>query len=164
MIFYAQKCAIDQFNAEEVCVLLSSLDELVTKNTKAETYGCFLAPQEEVLGFYLSEDTFTKRHMDDVIQDILYEMSYFGWQGEERETVVQELREIEERIENGTLKTVSRTWEELWELCGIEPEEVDPHEEELTREIRTKIFAYNDYHREKQMKAVISQHCQIKHT
>ena len=71
----------------------------------------------------------------------------------------QFLREVEKEIKEGTLKAKSWSPEELRKLCGFEPEEVDPHEDELLHAIRKQIFAYNDYQRKKQMKAVIAQYC-----
>ena len=57
--------------------------------------------QEEIVGFLVSDTEFTQREIYEVLADVLYEASFFGYEQERLEDKIQKLRRAEKAIEEG---------------------------------------------------------------
>lgn len=64
-------------------------------------YAYEFKPQSEIAGFYIANTKYVNDNIYEVLADILYEASFFGYDQERKEKVKVELNEAIEEIKNG---------------------------------------------------------------
>ncbi|KRL78260.1 DUF6557 family protein [Ligilactobacillus equi] len=62
---------------------LTPLKELKELGSQAYSYAYEFTPQAEVLGYFIAENKLTTYYLEDLLVEILYEMSFFGLKQEE---------------------------------------------------------------------------------
>lgn len=76
---------------------LVHLDELIKMGSKCENYMYGFAKQSEIVGFLVADTPLTKRHIYDLMSDVLYQASYFGY---EQEYLQEEMGKLTVSLEN----------------------------------------------------------------
>ncbi len=99
----------DAYNQKSKCEMTTT-NSLKEKGVKAETYDFSDAPHNEVIGYYVSDDAYTQEHITDVLAEVLYENSWFGYKHENvvKEIEEQELSKMEEALKNHAQEAGSR--------------------------------------------------------
>ena len=77
---------------------LANLEDIFEFGDKAENYSYLACYQEEIVGFYVAETSLTQRYIYDLMIDVMYEASFYGYEDEEK----AELLKTIEEFENGT--------------------------------------------------------------
>ncbi len=151
MVFFA--CRQYDDGMESVAVSLCGNEELCTAE-KPDSYAWDLTPFSEVLGYYIAETKLTIGKIYDVLAGIIEEMTFFGFDPEEREKekAKEDLLAAIEEIEDGNCDTEKYyTLDEFRERLGMKPREPDPEGDELKRDIVRAECAYNAYQRKKEI-------------
>jgi len=132
---------------------LVCVEELLTEGVEAKTYSYIMDAQETIMGFYVGENEFTQRHLDELLAEVLYEASFFGFNQEKRQQTIRELDETIKEYENGSGESIDM--EDLWAELGLEWEERDETERELYHAVTKAIYEYNEHMKRKELQAVL---------
>lgn len=124
---------------------LAKLEDIRGSNTKVERYSCLLIKQEIVMGYFIANTELTQFYIYDILAYILHEMSFFGFEQEEREEVVLQLEQGMIDVELG--KTETYSMEEVFEKIGCRflKEDQDVVRNELLHTVAEDIVKLNDY-------------------
>ena len=133
----------------EIEVLLSCCEDIL-HNTSPEHYGWEFQPWAQVLGSFIADTELTVTHIDDVLAEILYEMSFFGfdqtqWEANQAEFTEGLQKSIEE-AENGRTYPI----EDLWAEFGLSREKPDEVAEELKSKVMQAELEYAQYCRKRE--------------
>ncbi len=143
MVFFA----VELFNLDNprTEARLVSLKEL--ENDHVETYGWSVTDREEWLGYHIADTKLTLSNISEMLANILYEASFYGYTREEfekgREELWQSIQEGEKEIEEG--RGTTYTFEEFRAKLGLPQEESDSREEELQEAVRDAENALYNY-------------------
>ena len=144
---------------------LVHVSELQEKGVEAEDYSYVLCPHGQVAGFFVADTKRTQECLLDLMTDVLYEASFFGYTKEDLDKAIKEVEEAENEIdaEEGDEDGVED--EELAETSDV-PEEKRPARELKTEEeiklekaYRKAREAYGDYLRKKALREVFVSVC-----
>ena len=140
---------------EEVQASLVCLEELMEAKDldKVSTYAYTYDSQEEIMGYLIADTEYTKRNIYDIIVEILWEGSFFGYKNEKLQEARSSLEEAIKESENGN--GTFYTLEDLKDHLGIEDEEVDEEAEALSYKIREAFMQYNSYKKTKELSKVL---------
>ena len=132
--------------SEPVFSLVHIKEILETKDlTKINIYAYELSSNEEIMGYLVSNSEYTQNHLYELMTDVLYEASFFGYEEDKKYEVRQELKdalkEIEEGVEN--LKSYDEFKEKY--LSDIYTYKPDSIQEELKHKIMKDIQEFNKY-------------------
>ena len=158
MYFFANKHLDEELGGIE-CSLIC-MEELEEKPIEQiESYSYILDRQEEIMGIIIAETDLSKAHIIELLVDIMYEASWFGF--EKRASGQRTGRGFNEAIreaEEG--RTVEFDPDEFRKKYGLEPEfkePVDEKEEQLRHDCfkdRIYISSVFIYERTEESKAV----------
>ena len=112
---------------------------------RPQTYAYEFCPQEEIISFFVAETPYTKKYIMDLIVDVLYEASFFGYNESIKEEEKQKLDEAVEEIKDPDYLDSAYSWEEFKIEHNIEDDEVDEVEKALRNEVLDDLHEYNDY-------------------
>lgn len=129
---------------------LVCIQDLKEKGEDVDTYGYMFIKQNEVMGYMISDEEFTQKNLYDVLADVLYEASFFGFEQERLEEEMQKLDESIKEVEEGNCE--SYTLEELREELGVEKEETDETADELQRKVWEATYAHDLYCKREELK------------
>ena len=118
-----------------------------------QTYSWILTDFDEVMGYYIAETETTVRNINDVLAQIIYEMTFFGYSQEDIEKERLELEEAAKEAEEG--KTIPA--EKLFADLGIETHQHDEEDTELLRKIYNMENEYNQHWLRKEVEKVKEQ-------
>ncbi|WP_267202603.1 DUF6557 family protein [Limosilactobacillus kribbianus] len=103
------------------------------------TYGYELTPMAETLGYLIIKTWRTKYYMNELLVDIMYEMSWFGYRQEGLKKEIHQLKKADKEIKKGKLKSsAAHNRKELSEMFGIDitdEDHFDRYEHQLQHEI-----------------------------
>lgn len=146
-IFYAVHTMEGQYS--RVKADLSRRDDIL-KDELPEHYAWEFTDWEQVLGWRIADTKLTLDHMDDVLADILFEMSFFGTDPEEwkqrKAEIEASLDESMEEIRNGD----SRSAEEVFAEFGLPRDEPDEEADELDSHITIAVVEYDIHSRKRE--------------
>ena len=128
-ILYAHKEIWDTAWCGDIATDLVYADEVLNAAdlSEVEHYAYEFTPQEEALGYFVADTKLTQDHLYDVVVSFLYEVSFFGYEQEDREE---------------KLLLFEKDW--INEI-GIPKDEKSTEEEKLDHEVLESISKYNKY-------------------
>ena len=125
----------------EMDTYMCYLDDIMRDDSPthyAYTYTDFA----QVMGFYIAGTPYVKKHIDEILVDILYEMSFTGYTQEEKDA---ERRKLEEAIEECKDESNLISIDELYASYGIEREPPDEEADALRRKVYEAENAFNQF-------------------
>ena len=111
-IIYAFNTLTDDLD-DSVCTELINREDLIEDPEKCENYGYMLSPFSEILGFLVADNKYTQNHIYEVIADVMWEASWFGYRQERLEEELESLNEAEEQVENGEYLSVDEAFADI---------------------------------------------------
>ena len=125
---------------------------------KIESYGYEFSPQAEIVGYKVSDNDYTQKNIYDLMADVLFESSFFGYEEDDKKEELNELKEAIEEVkeyEKEGKSLPSFDFEEWADGLGIyRPDEV---EESISRRVTEAIIEYNKYSFIKEMRKIWNQ-------
>ena len=101
-IFFVHRCIKDDINGQTFQLIF--LNELKEKREATQSYGYNFIEQEKIMGYWVAETSLTKYYLEDLMVDILYEASFFGFT---QEHLQEEKDELDRRIAEDDSETIS---------------------------------------------------------
>ena len=146
-IFFCHKAyGRDMKNPETVLCLESDILEC----DNPQTYSWILTDFDEIMGYYIAETESTIKSINDVLAQIIYEMTFFGYTQEDIEKGRLELEEAAKEADEGKVVSMETTFADL----GIEPQPRDEEDIEMLGEIYSMENEYNKLLLRKEIKNV----------
>ena len=99
---------------------LCCLDELKADPVNCQNYGYMMTEFSEILGFLVADNQYTQGNIYEVIADVMYEASWYGYRQERLEDALKSLEEADEELEKGGGKTYGSADELFKDLLGEE--------------------------------------------
>ncbi|EEJ71926.1 DUF6557 family protein [Lactobacillus ultunensis] len=124
---------------------LTFLNEIYQKDNP-QNYGYELTNRDEIMGYLVSDDGLTQYYLEDLIVDILYNASFWGYDNEtfkkEQERIFQELKESEDEDLGKSM-----TLEEFEKEMGIasHPPKLTKTEKELEDKASRANYQFSEY-------------------
>jgi len=147
-VLFAHKC---YRGYEEVSGSLVCLDEIMTKGLDAARYSYIWDYQETIMTFFVADTEYTQKHLIELLTDVLYKASYWGFRQERMEQMHRELEAALEEAEKED--AISYDVEMVFADLGVEPR--DEKEKELHYVITRAEHEYNQYLVRKELQALI---------
>ena len=144
---------MQQDGAEEDTASLVCRQELRDKGLEAETYSYVFDRQAKIMGFKVSDAAYTQKNLIELLTDVMYEASFFGFEQQHLDEELQKLEFSIKEFEEGTATTY--TMEEVWEHFGFEKEERDETADELWHAITRAVVEYNQYQKKKELQTLM---------
>ena len=146
------------------CHGLVHVSELQEKGVEAEDYSYVLCPHGEVAGFFVADTKRTQDHLLELMTDVLYEASFFGYTKEDLDSAIKEMEEEEMEIdaeEENDETGEGETDEALVESEMKRParEEKTENETELEKAYWKAYGDYGDFLRQKALREVFISVC-----
>ena len=146
------------------CHGLVHVSELQEKGVEAEDYSYVLCPHGEVAGFFVADTKRTQDHLLELMTDVLYEASFFGYTKEDLDAAIKEMEEEEMEIdaeEENDEAGEGETDEALVESEMKRParEEKTENETELEKAYWKACGDYGDFLRQKALREVFISVC-----
>ena len=105
-LFYAFKTISDLSKCKsEPCFPYVNLEDVIEQGEEATNYGYDLDPQSEIMGYFVSDDEYTQQNIYELMADVMFEASWFGFADESKDDFVDDLADKINRLEGGTLET-----------------------------------------------------------
>lgn len=127
---------------------LCCLDELKADPENCQNYGYLMTEFSEILGFLVADNQYTQGNIYEVIADVMYEASWYGYRQERLEAARKSLEEADEEIKKGSGKTYDSTDELFKDLLG----------EEYYNEIKDSTYHETDKEKELEYAAQKARH------
>ena len=105
------------------------------------------------MGYYIAETESTIRNINDVLAQIVYEMTFFGYSQEDIEEGRLELEEAAKSADEGKVISIETTFADL----GIELQQNDEEDTEMLRKIYSMENEYNQHWLRKEVEKVREQ-------
>ena len=137
-IFFASREFREGF--QEICVHMCYISAL-KQDAEPQCYSWILTDHAEVMGYWIAETELTINNILNVLVEILYETSFFGYTQEAITQEREHLMQSEKEIEQGETYTA----EELRKRLGLPPDVRDSDEEELVRKVRAAEYDYSSF-------------------
>lgn len=119
-IIYAYNSIMRDDLHGKVCTEMLYRDDLLEDPEKCENYSYILSDRAEVLGFLVADNKFTQNNIYEVIADVMWEATWFGYRQEDIDDEVESLKASEEEIERGECKSFSSVDEMFTDILGEE--------------------------------------------
>jgi hypothetical protein len=148
-ILFAYKYIND--GVEDVTLSLVYKNEILEKGIESETYAYEFCKQSEIMGFLVSEADLTQNNIYDLMVDVLFEASFFGYEEEDLDKERKKLEEAISEIKSG--KCVATSMEELFGHEKKDKEE-DEIENKFYHEYMDASIKYGDYCQKKEMEVL----------
>ena len=140
-------------NPETVLCLESDILEC----DNPQTYSWILTDFDEIMGYYIAETESTIKSINDVLAQIIYEMTFFGYTQEdiekERMKLGLELEEVEKEAKEGKVVSMETAFADL----GIEPQPRDEEDIKMLGKIYSMENEYNQHWLRKEVEKVREQ-------
>lgn len=159
-VLYAHRTMKEGFSAQ--AFNLVHLEELLELGTECENYAYEFTPQSEIMGFLIADSPMTQRYIYDLVADVLYEASFFGFEQEGLPMQKAKLMDSLEEVRSGNVESLS--WEEVKAELETEDfsfDEESPDEEALRRAAWEAEWAYSRHSRDKELTAIREQYLAI---
>jgi len=142
---------------EEPAFGFAHIDELLEKGDEADNYAYEFCEQAEIAGFLVADTPLTIQYIYELMADVMYEASFFGFEQEDLAGEWEAIRTAEKEIEDGTAEL--RPWDELKtemeEEQGYPFDEESEDELELHRKIIGAVMDYSTHSMKKELTAVL---------
>ena len=124
---------------------------LKEKREATQSYGYNFIEQEKIMGYWVAETALTKYYLEDLMVDILYEASFFGFT---QEHLQEEKDELDRRIAEDDSETISA---EDFLQC-LKRSNRTLQAEDLTEQLRTHTLLLRAQNRQQFFQSCISFH------
>ena len=148
---------------------LVHISELEEKGVEAEDYSYVLCPHAQVAGFLVADTKRTQENLLNLMTDVLYEASFFGYTKEDQDEAIREMEEVENEIEteeeDGEADESVKDGEPEEDILDkpeakrTEREEKAEEETALEKEYWKASNAYGEYLRKKALREVFASVC-----
>jgi hypothetical protein len=135
------------YRTEGYCLIQA--DEVLLDWENAKPYAYEFTDQSEIVGFLVADSEYTRRHIYDLMADVLYQASFFGYEQEGLTKAREDLdRSIREAKEGDVL-----SMDEVMKECFPEhkSERTDPDEKKLRDTVMKAAFEYNEHFKKKEL-------------
>lgn len=151
-IFFVHRCIKDDMNGQIFQLIF--LNELKEKREATQSYGYNFIEQEKIMGYWVAETALTKYYLEDLMVDILYEASFFGFT---QEHLQEEKDELDRRIAEDDSETISVEdfFAELEEEQGYKFDRQSSDEQKLEMKVIKMAGEYWEHSRKKELHNVI---------
>lgn len=158
-ILYVHRCVGMGCNDLEIAFELVFLDEIKTQGTDAQSYAYEFSPQSEIIGFLVSETYLTQYYIYELMVDVLYEASFFGYEQEDLMAAQERLDSAAEEVSKPDFKGIP--WEDvkadLEKKMGYKFDEESKGELKKHRKVWEAEIEYNYHSRKKELKKVMEE-------
>ena len=153
-IFFCHKAfGRDMKNQETVLCFESD----ILKCDNPQTYSWILTDFDEIMVYHIAETESTIKSINDVLAQIIYEMTFFGYSQEdiekERMKLGLELEEAAKEADEGKVVSMETAFADL----GIEPQPRDEEDTEMLGKIYSMENEYNRYWLRKEVEKIREQ-------
>ncbi|MDA3045784.1 hypothetical protein OFO10_01275 [Campylobacter sp. VBCF_06 NA8] len=145
-IFFACEHIVEEDLSEPTFDLIHT-DELLEKGNEAEGYSYKFCKQAEIVGFLVADLEFTKENIYELMAEILYEASFFGFESKGVKKANKHLKKAIKEVEEGKVITD----DEFRAKFGIKEKERDERADELSNAVIKAKFEYSKYMRDKEL-------------
>lgn len=127
---------------------------------KIESYAYEFSPQTEIVGYKISDNEYTQKNIYELLSDVLFEASFFGYEEDDKKEELAKLEEAVKEVEeykNGEkdLATHAFDFDEWADKLDIyRPDET---EKIINKKVMDSIIEYNKYSFIKEMKKIWNQ-------
>ena len=151
-IFFVHRCIKDDINGQTFQLIF--LNELKEKRESTQSYGYNFIEQEKIMGYWVAETALTKYYLEDLMVDILYEASFFGFT---QEHLQEEKDELDRRIAEDDSEIISAEdfFAELEEEQGYKFDRQSSDEQKLEMKVIKMAGEYWEHSRKKELHNVI---------
>lgn len=156
-VFYVYK-AIGESGFDEPCFGLVYLDELVKNIDETRDYSYIFVKQEEIAGYLIADNERTQYFIYELMADIMFEASFFGFEQEDMEEEKEKLDKAMKEVSAENYKGIPA--EDLFrEMCqeyGLTQEPEYEDEKEVLNRAFEASNAYAQYVRKKELQILKS--------
>ena len=153
-ILFAYRCMEDWSYRRSIDFGLVHADEILKEGSEASVYCFEMMDHAEIVGFLVSDDEFTRKHICELIANVLYQASFFGIDEGRRKKALDDFERSIEKAEKEKGIPLELVMKEFETKFGIEFDKESPDEEKLRSAAQTAIYAYGEHCRKKQMSLV----------
>lgn len=126
-------------------------NDLKKYGVQSESYAFEFTPQPEIMGWLIADNILTQNHLNDLLVEILYESSFFGFKQEGLKKEIDELASSIKEIDNNLGKALS--FDEFQKEFDFDKQ--DPKEEKLEVKVIQDKIEYSEYSRKKELAEII---------
>lgn len=151
-IFFVHRCIKDDMHGEEFQLVF--LNELKENREETQSYGYDFIEQSKLMGYWIAETALTKYYLEDLMVDIMYEASFFGFS---QEHLQEEKDELDRRISDEDAKCIPAEdlFAELEKKQGYKFDQQSPDEEELEMKVIKMAGEYWEHSYKKELRNVM---------
>ena len=155
-LLYVHRAIDGDIITDSLAFSLVLVDELLEKGSAATDYAYELNSQTEIMGYLVADTPLTLRYIYELMADVLYEASFFGFEQEGLGEARQRLKSTAEEIDSGTIKGVpfKTLLDDLERETGLSLDEESEDERELHNKVIDAYMAYDQHSRNKELNAV----------
>ena len=128
-------------------------EKLMRDREKCETYAYDFCEQAEIMGWKLPETEFVKDNIYQVMADILFEASFFGYDQEDLPKAKKELNSAIQEVETLDLNSL-KSWDDVKKELNIHFEK-DDRKDTLYSTLVSHENDYYSYLKEKELKDIL---------
>ena len=128
-------------------------NDLKKYGVQSESYAFEFTPQPEIMGWLIADNILTQNHLNDLLVEILYESSFFGFKQEGLKKEIDELASSIKEIDNNLGKALS--FDEFQKEFDFDKQ--DPKEEKLEVKVIQDKIEYSEYSRKKELAEIIEE-------
>lgn len=129
------------------------INDLKKYGVQSESYAFEFTPQPEIMGWLIADNILTQNHLNDLLVEILYESSFFGFKQEGLKKEIGELASSIKEIDNNLGKALS--FDEFQKEFDFDKQ--DPKEEKLEVKVIQDKIEYSEYSRKKELAEIIEE-------
>ena len=148
---------MDLLESGSIDYILIYAEEALREGLMAPTYAYDFSEQAELMGFLVADNEFTQRRIYQLMSDILYEASFFGFDEEYRDEALNYFNRAIEDIDEGRTMTSGEPIEMFQSDYYAESEKEDSEERILRTDAERAVMKYNEYCRNKELEQILLQ-------
>ena len=138
---------------DDIVTNLVFTNDLQKYGNQAESYAFEFSPQAEIMGWLIADNQLTQTCLYDLLVDILYEASFFGFKQEGLQEEVNKLNSSIKEIDDKPGKALS--FDEFQKEFGFDNQ--DPGEEKLEAKVIQAQIEYSEYSRNQELAEIIKE-------
>ena len=142
-IIYAYKSPYNEFDVLGIRAELINLDEFIQDGYEVKSYAYEHIKQNRILGFLVANTEFNKKQIYELMAEIMYEASFFGFKQEKLKKHLKALKKASKEYKKGkTYKFKSKYIQK------------DPQEDKMKDVIERANSMLYDYYRQKELENI----------
>lgn len=138
---------------DDIVTSLVFTNDLQKYGNQAESYAFEFSPQAEIMGWLIADNKLTQTCLYDLLVEILYEASFFGYKQEGLQEEVNKLTSSIKEIDDKPGKALS--FDEFQKEFGFDKQ--DPREEKLEEKVIQAQIEYSEYSRNQELAEIIKE-------